>query len=92
LPNFPKFLDGDFTENPAWSGDIERFIVNSSQLLQLNTSGEGTSYLSTPVDLEGLIEWRLWVRLNFSPSDNNNARIYLVADQQNLKEPSTAIF
>ncbi|MGV8112139.1 MAG: lamin tail domain-containing protein [Lentimicrobium sp.] len=87
-----NFSDGDFTENPAWSGDIERFIVNSSQLLQLNTSGEGTSYLSTPVDLEGLIEWRLWVRLNFSPSDNNNARIYLVADQQNLKEPLNGYF
>lgn len=87
-----NFSDGDFTENPAWSGDIERFIVNSSQQLQLNTSGEGTSYLSTPVDLEGLIEWRLWVRLNFSPSDNNNARIYLVADQQNLKEPLNGYF
>ncbi|KAF5064193.1 Lamin Tail Domain protein [anaerobic digester metagenome] len=87
-----NFSDGDFSENPAWSGDTERFIINSSQQLQLNASGEGVSHLSTPVSLEGLIEWRMWVRLNFSPSDNNNARIYLVADQQNLKEPLNGYF
>lgn len=86
------FSDGDFTSNPSWSGDAGNFIVNADRQLQLNATGEGLSYLSTEVNLEGLLEWRLWVRLNFSPSDNNNARIYLVADQENLKEPLNGYF
>ncbi|NTW25591.1 MAG: hypothetical protein HGA37_12910, partial [Lentimicrobium sp.] len=81
------FQDGNFTEDPSWIGTDSQFIVNPDFQLQLNSSGESTSYLSTPLNTSGLTEWRTWIKLAFSPSDNNNSRIYLVADQSNLAEP-----
>jgi len=81
------FQDGNFTENPTWVGTDSQFMVNPDFQLQLNSSGESTSYLSTALNTSGLTEWRIWVKLAFSPSDNNNSRIYLVSDQSNLAEP-----
>jgi hypothetical protein len=82
-----SFSDGDFTENPEWVGNTSQFIINASQQLQLNSSGDATSYLSTSISMSSLTEWRIWTKLTFSPSSNNYARIYLVADQSNVAEP-----
>ena len=82
-----NFSDGDFTSNPAWSGDQSQFIVNAAGQLQLSSSGENISYLSTPLVLSDSNEWNIWIKLSFSPSDNNNTRIYLASDQANLKGP-----
>jgi hypothetical protein len=79
------FSDGDFTANPAWSGDAAEYTVNAGFQLQLNGTIADTSYLSLPSPFIANAEWQFWVRLNFSPSDNNNARIYLVSDVANLK-------
>ena len=86
------FTDGDFSDNPEWTGNTGMFIVNPAFQLQLNSSGDGTSYLSSTVSMEGLTEWRVWVNLAFSPSDNNNARIYLVADQPDISQPLNGFF
>ncbi|MDY0102886.1 MAG: lamin tail domain-containing protein [Lentimicrobium sp.] len=86
------FSDGDFTQNPEWTGNTDSFTVNISQQLQLNATGEGQSILTTPFNAQGLIEWRLWVRLNFSPSDNNLAKIYLASDNANLGEPLNGFY
>ena len=43
------FADGDFTQNPTWSGTTDKYIVNSNLQLQLNAEGEGTAYLSLPI-------------------------------------------
>lgn len=86
------FSDGDFTQNPVWNGNADLFTVNISRQLQLNASGEGQSQLVTPFASDGLIEWRIWVRLNFAPSDNNNAKIYLVSDNINLTEPLNGFY
>ncbi len=81
-----NFSDGDFTSNPSWSGDMSKFMVNTGLQLQLNSTGADSSYLSVPntMNLDSC-EWNFWLRLDFSPSSNNNARLYLVSDQQNLK-------
>jgi len=83
-----NFSDGDFINNPSWSGDTAKFTVNSSQELQLNSTGADSSYLAVPntANLNNC-EWNLWIRLNFSPSSSNNSRVYLVSDQQNLESP-----
>ena len=80
------FSDGDFINNPAWNGDTSKFIVNSSQQLQLNSTGADSSYLSiaNAMNLNNS-EWNFWIHLAFSPSSNNNVRVYLVSDQPNLK-------
>ncbi|MHC1777354.1 MAG: lamin tail domain-containing protein [Lentimicrobium sp.] len=82
-----NFSDGEFSDNPEWTGNTASFIVNPEFQLQLNSSGDGTSYLSASLNTTGLTEWRIWTKLAFSPSDNNNARIYLVADQSDISEP-----
>lgn len=82
-----NFSDGNFAEDPSWLGSDAQFIINPDFQLQLNSTGENTSYLSTPISTSGLTEWRIWTKLAFSPSDNNLARIYLVADQANIAEP-----
>jgi len=81
-----NFTDGNFTSNPAWSGNDTDFIVNASQQLQLsNQPVASASYLSL-VNSQSLnnCEWNFWINLNFSPSSNNYARVYLVSDTNDL--------
>jgi len=74
------FSDPDLTSNPCWTGTLNDFEVNAFHQLHLKTSGADTSFLSTPLTCSGGMEWKFWVHLSFSPSENNNARIYLIAD------------
>ena len=80
------FSDGDFTNNPTWSGITADFVVNTSQQLQLNNSVASTSYLSTPHNLSDLNnkEWRIWVKQSFSPSSSNYGKVYLTSDNADL--------
>ncbi len=80
-----NFNDGDFTNNPTWTGDAALFKVNTAFQLQLNATAEGTATLSVPLTVIPEMEWSVWVKLAFAPSDNNLARIYLSSDQQDLK-------
>lgn len=80
------FSDGDFTNNPTWSGTVNHFIVNPLSQLQTDTTGAATSYLSTPHLLTDLSnkEWKFYAKMAFAGSATNFARIYLTADNQNL--------
>ncbi len=86
------FSDGDFTKNPAWTGTSADFKVNDEGQLQLETEGAGESWLSTASSMLSGTEWRFRVRLAFSPSSNNNARVYLVSDSKNLQTPLNGYF
>jgi len=79
------FSDGDFTNNPTWTGDDALFKVNTAFQLQLNASGDATATLAVPSVTSTEMEWSCWVKLSFAPSDNNFSRVYLSSDQQNLK-------
>jgi hypothetical protein len=79
------FNDGDFTSNPAWTGDEASFKVNTAFQLQLNATGDATAALTVPVVTSAEMEWSVWVKLSFAPSDNNFSRVYLSSDQQDLK-------
>ena len=81
---FDDFSDGNFTSNPEWIGNTGSFIVNVNKQLQLDTAGSGLKYLSTSSTYAVNTEWEFWVRLGFSPSDNNNLRIYLISDQTDI--------
>ncbi len=89
---YDDFSDGDFTVNPAWVGDVNQFIVNSALQLQLDSEGQDISHLVTGFQMQGETEWRFWIRLNFAPSDNNLARVYLAGDQQNVEGPLNGYF
>ena len=81
------FSDGNFTENPTWIGDESLFIVNSNHQLQLNDTDAGKVSLATEQHFIANTEWRFWIRMPFAPSNNNFSRVYLAADQWDLKEP-----
>ncbi|MBU0764333.1 MAG: lamin tail domain-containing protein [Bacteroidetes bacterium] len=85
---FEKFDDGNFTVNPVWVGKTLNFIVDplykELQLYPL-TDDPDTSYLATTVSTTtDSLEWQFYIRLGFSPSDDNNARFYLMADDNDL--------
>jgi hypothetical protein len=81
-----NFSDGNFTTDPVWSGSTDQFIVNASYQLQLNNTVAGTSWLSTPFQVNSLdsMVWRTIVRQSFSPSGSNYGRVYLSSDRADL--------
>jgi hypothetical protein len=82
---YDDFSDGNFTDNPAWNGDVQQFIINDDFQLQLNSEGESVSSLATAFSMNGETEWSFWIKQSFSPSANNNGRYYLASDQLYLK-------
>jgi len=83
------FEDGDFTNNPAWSGDNNQFTVIDGEpnfLLQLQGDDQNgdVSYLSTP-STQVVGSWEFFIDLNYNPSDGNRADIFLMSDIQNLE-------
>ncbi|MBK8425307.1 MAG: lamin tail domain-containing protein [Lewinellaceae bacterium] len=80
------FSDGNFTGNPAWTGDVAAFTVNTAGELQLNASAAGASILAVQGNIPDSAVWNLRFRLNFSPSNQNLLRIYLLADQPDLSQ------
>lgn len=86
------FSDGNFSDDPPWSGSINKFQINSSNQLQLFSDEAGVSYLLTENKLINETEWHFWVKLSFSSSGNNNTRIYLVSDNSDLTSDLNGYF
>lgn len=89
-----SFDDGDFTNNPTWSGNDGDFIVNSDNELQLNAAAAGNSYLSTEHHLSQIEdrEWRYKINYGFSPSNNNYGLTYLTAVTADLSTHPDGIY
>lgn len=87
-----RFSDGNFSENPSWVGNADRFIINQQLQLQLKSSGTDTSCLFTRNYLITEAEWTWWMKLSFNTSANNFARIYFVADTNEVEKISSALF
>lgn len=85
------FTDGDFTANPAWTGDDTVFtIVNISgnNMLRSNKQIASTSfYLSTPSTQVNDCQWEFYLNLQFNTSSANYVDIFLTSDQTNLLAP-----
>ena len=86
------FSDGNFSNNPTWTGNATDYIVNSNFQLQLNAEAAGSSYLSLPIAESQETEWHFWIREAFSPSGNNYTDVYLCADQADLTQASQGYF
>ena len=86
------FSDGDFTQNPIWSGTTEQYIVNNSKQLQLNAEGEGMAYLSLPITEYESMEWQFWIREAFAPSGNNYSDVWLSVDNADLSHATQGYF
>lgn len=84
-----NFADGEFRSNPAWMGNVDRFIVNENGTLQLRDTmpnASNVTYLSAAAatSITDSTTWEFLVRLEFSPSTSNFARVYLSASQADL--------
>ena len=79
------FSDGDFTNNPTWSGNTDKFIVNSSQQLQLSASAvTSTAYLSTPSASINNASWQFYLKAGLLLTSGNYVNYYLVSNSADL--------
>ena len=76
---YDDFSDGDFTENPTWTGTDNLFKINAEAQLQLYADAGGDAYLFCMEQLSysSEYEWHFWLREAFSPSANNYCDIVL---------------
>lgn len=94
------FSDGDFTAHPTWFGSDTCFMVNNSLQLQSTSNSAGEAYLSTVIarreatwpSTSDNLEWRFWIRENFSPSGNNYAEVWLCSDTPDPRQASRGYF
>ncbi len=82
------FLDGDFTSNPRWTGDVSEYVINNSRLQSNGPGSSGVLSLSTPNTRVADTEWQFFLDLAFNPSASNRVRVYLVADRADLEDES----
>lgn len=82
------FSDGNFTTNPEWTGDTDRFVVNAENQLQLSdgaaSGSSNTAYLSTFSRAIVNAEWEFDYILNGTTTSSNFARVYLISSNSNL--------
>jgi hypothetical protein len=86
------FDDGDFTQQPAWSGTPAFFQVVTQQLKLIAPPANGLAYLSTPSKALEDASWEIDLSLDFNPSATNYARVYLASDQPDLSGPLNGYF
>jgi len=78
---FDDFSDGDFTQNPAWFGISDNFMINSNFQLQSCAAVTATSYLFTPSQAINDAIWQVDVQINYTTSSSNYASIYLISNK-----------
>ncbi|MFD0939300.1 FlgD immunoglobulin-like domain containing protein [Pedobacter boryungensis] len=87
------FSDGNFTANPSWLGSTSLFNINAAKQLKSSLSSTAqTVTLFTANTYATNTKWECTVQLSFDPSATNQARIYLISDQQDLNGPLNGYF
>lgn len=83
-----NFDDGDFDNDPAWFGNMDRFRVANGelQLFDQMPQANNTNYLAAaaPTNTDANTVWEFYVRLVFPPSATNFARVYLASSASDL--------
>lgn len=75
---YDDFSDGNFTDNPVWTGTESLFIVNEDFQLQLNGEGSGEASLFCSDSADRVhSEWHFYLREAFAPSGKNYCDIFL---------------
>src|SRR5690606_4855232 len=88
-----NFTDGDFTNNPAWAGNVADFTVNPSLQLQSNNLDANSSYyLSTASTKATEAVWEFYTNLTFNTSSTNYVDVYVTASAADLAANSTSGF
>lgn len=85
------FTDGDFTNNPVWSGDNGLFTVTTGELNSQSPTA-ANYYLSTPSTLAANTEFLFDINLKFATSGSNYVDVYLMSDVAVLTNPQNGYF
>ena len=84
------FADGDFTKNPAWTGDVGSFVATSQVLQSAGPAVTGTQLqLVTPCQASTGTTWEFWANLKLATSASNLADVWLLASRPDLKSAAT---
>lgn len=88
------FSDGNFTSDPVWSGNTDKFVIDASNQLQLyeNPQAEGASYLSTNCGAINDASWEFLVKFQFNPSSTNYCEVYLTSNNSDLSSATNGYF
>jgi len=86
------FEDGDLSNNPSWTGDVSKFIIDNGNLRLQDESGSGTAFLSVESQAIENAEWTLWLKMDFNPSSNNFTKIYLTSSDPDLSSALDGYF
>jgi hypothetical protein len=86
------FSDNNFTDDPVWTGDDSKFIVEAGRLRLHASAEEGLGFLSTASGVTENAVWEFKVSMEFNPSSGNYARIYIMSDQADLSGPLNGFF
>ncbi len=78
-----NFSDGNFSENPVWSGTTDLFAVTDGQLV-VNEYTDGNAYLSTPSRIAINATWEMDLTTKNTTSGSNLIKFYLISDNPNL--------
>ncbi|MBP1663683.1 MAG: hypothetical protein H6Q19_823 [Bacteroidetes bacterium] len=79
-----SFSDGNFTQNPVWTGTVQNFRVNSENQLQSQAAATSKSYLSTQSEAFEDAIWEFWVKITYTTSSSNYASVYLISDRADV--------
>ena len=85
------FADGNFTQNPAWTGDTGSFAVNAQRQLQSNGPAVTGARLQLVAPCRAITgtTWEFWANLRLATSASNLANVWLMASQADLLSPAT---
>ena len=86
-----NFTDGDFTNNPTWSGSNSLFTITSGELNSQSPTA-ANYYLSTPSTITSNVEFIFELNLKFATSGSNYVDVYLMSDVADLLNPSNGYF
>ncbi|MFC2124402.1 lamin tail domain-containing protein [Bacteroidota bacterium] len=89
---YDSFTDNNYSSDPAWSGDADKFVVELEVLRLFDPDGSGLAFLSTNGLEASNIGYEFYINLKFNPSGQNFCDIYLVSDNLNLKNPLHGYF
>lgn len=80
------FTDGGFNANPHWDSLAPlQFRVFNQVLFTTGDATGGKAGLVTVDTVGPSAEWSIYVRLGFEPTDSDNVKIVLVADQHDIR-------
>lgn len=79
-----NFLDGNFINNPFWTGTTSNFTVNNAFQLQSQAASTSTSFLFTPSESFEDAVWECWVKITYPTSSSNYASVYIASDRDDI--------